>query len=110
MGFAHGIFNLWPRTSRPLAESESFVNFPVWQLDSADVFELGEDEPWEADLGSESKSKAIRRAVSERRRVSFDPWPVMGYEITPYSEIYGMHPSTFDFDSTGMVEISMGEC
>lgn len=31
-------------------------------------------------------------------RVTFSTCPVTVYEVTPYSEVYGIHPSCFDFD------------
>jgi hypothetical protein len=27
--------------------------------------------------------------------------PASVYEITPYAEVYGLHPSLFDFDASG---------
>jgi len=35
---------------------------------------------------------------TEDRRVTFDLASTIIYEITPYSEVYGVHPRTFNFD------------
>jgi hypothetical protein len=38
-----------------------------------------------------------------RRSVSFDLKAVSEHEVTPYAEIYGLHPSDFQFAGDGFV-------
>jgi len=45
-----------------------------------------------------SRTPGTRRA--RRRRVNFSS-PVSLYEVTPYEECYGLHPSQFNFDASG---------
>lgn len=40
-------------------------------------------------------------ASARRRRVRLRWTPASVYEITPYAEVYGRHPSIFDFDASG---------
>ena len=40
------------------------------------------------------------------RHVRFDVGPIQVHEVTPYSEIYGAHPSDFDFDRCGDVVLT----
>mmetsp|Transcript_58958 Transcript_58958/g.140758 ORF Transcript_58958/g.140758 Transcript_58958/m.140758 type:complete len:166 (+) Transcript_58958:110-607(+) len=44
------------------------------------------------------------------RRVTFAHTPMNTFiEVTPYSQVYGMHPNAFEFDSTGMMQpVGMG--
>lgn len=45
----------------------------------------------------------------EPRRVSFNYTPHTVHKITPYSEVYGVHPKLFDFDADGnMMPVGTG--
>lgn len=59
--------------------------------DSDDVADASEITPL---LGCEP----LEEAPSRKRRVSFHTKLSEVHEIVPYSEVYGVHPSTFDFD------------
>jgi hypothetical protein len=46
----------------------------------------------------EEAAKGLPRQKGLDRHVSFDLESTVVYEVTPYSEVYGLHPKLFDFD------------
>lgn len=48
-------------------------------------------------------SSRFARAAPAERSVRFDVVGHVEYAVTPYSEVYGMHPSLFEFSYAGMV-------
>ena len=62
------------------------------------------DEKIEEDLTGRiceaASARAVRTVLREKRKTSFSPF-IASYNITPYSEIFGRHPNSFDFDSVG---------
>mmetsp|Transcript_49436 Transcript_49436/g.87053 ORF Transcript_49436/g.87053 Transcript_49436/m.87053 type:complete len:177 (+) Transcript_49436:164-694(+) len=55
--------------------------------------------------GTPAQQKAAAQAL--RRRVCFCPSPKnTTHPITPYSKVYGMHPTYFDFDRRGRMQLT----
>lgn len=55
--------------------------------------------------GTPTQQRAAAQAL--RRRVCFCPTPKnTSHPITPYSKVYGMHPTYFDFDRRGRMQLT----